>query len=106
MLKTNVVGPYLTAKHLLPLLMKKKTRVIVNISSLYDSINAKHDDKEGHHNPTGSVLLASNTSKAALNMRKLCYHLLIPYSICDRACEPFQNLLDSSSFLLHYGPSD
>lgn len=69
-LKTNVVGPYLTTKYLLPLLMKKKTRVIVNTSSLYDAMNATYDDPEGHHNPTGSVLLPSNSSKAALNMRK------------------------------------
>lgn len=68
-LTTNVVGPYLTTKYLLPLLMKKKTRVIVNTSSLYDSINATLDDNEGHHSPTGSVLLASNTSKAAINMQ-------------------------------------
>ena len=68
-LTTNVVGPFLTAKHLLPSLMKKETRVIVNISSLYDSINATLSD-DGHHSPTGSVLLASNTSKAAINMRK------------------------------------
>ena len=51
--------------------MKKKTRVIVNTSSLYDSINATLNDSSGHHSPTGSVLLASNTSKAAVNMRKL-----------------------------------
>lgn len=68
-LTTNVVGPYLTTKHLLPSLMKKKTRVIVNTSSLYDSINATLNDSNGHHSPTGSVLLASNTSKAAINMQ-------------------------------------
>lgn len=68
-LTTNVVGPFLTAKHLLPSLMKKETRVIINISSLYDSINATLSDN-GHQNATGSVLLASNTSKAAINMRK------------------------------------
>lgn len=34
-------------------------------------MNAAYDDSEGHHNPTGSVLLPSNTSKAAVNMRKL-----------------------------------
>ncbi|KAL0021089.1 hypothetical protein WJX79_002868 [Trebouxia sp. C0005] len=67
-LTTNVVGPYLTTKHLLPSLMKKKTRVIVNTSSLYDSVNATLNDN-GHHSPTGSVLLASNTSKAAVNMQ-------------------------------------
>ena len=71
-LTTNVVGPYLTTKHLLPLLMKKQTRVVVNTSSLYDSINARYDDNEGHHSPTGNVLLASNASKAAMNMRESC----------------------------------
>ena len=75
-LTTNVVGPYLTTKHLLPLLKKKKTRVVVNTSSLYDSMNATYDDTDGHHNPTGSVLLPSNTSKAAINMRKLQCTLL------------------------------
>ena len=34
-------------------------------------MNATCDDTEGRHNPTGSVLLPSNSSKAALNMRKL-----------------------------------
>jgi len=80
-LTTNVVGPYLTTKHLLPSLMKKKTRVIVNTSSLYDSINATLNDSNGHHSPTGSVLLASNTSKAAVNMRKPCTFCLGCYSL-------------------------
>ena len=58
--------------------MKKKTRVIVNSSSLYDTMNATYDDTEGHHNPTGSVLLPSNSSKAALNMRELSGNTCAP----------------------------
>lgn len=91
-LTTNVVGPYLTTKFLLPLLMKKKTRVVVNSSSLYDSMNATYDDTEGHHKPTGSVLLPSNTSKAALNMRKL----LQIHAQCTRSVISSTNLREGA----------
>ena len=50
--------------------MKKKTRVIVNSSSICGSISAASSNSIGGENPLGSVLLPYNTSKAALNMRK------------------------------------
>jgi len=57
-------------KHFLPLFMKKKTRVIVNSSSICGSISATVKGGIGGENPLASVLLPYNTSKAALNMRK------------------------------------
>ena len=50
--------------------MKKKTRVIVNSSSICGSISAASSNSIGGENPLGSVLLPYNTSKAALNMRE------------------------------------
>ena len=64
------VGPFLVTKHFLPLFMKKKTRVIVNSSSVCGSISATVKGGIGGENPLASVLLPYNTSKAALNMRK------------------------------------
>ena len=69
-LAANVVGPFLVTKHFLPLLKKKKTRVIVNSSSICGSISATVTGGIGGENPLASVLLPYNTSKAALNMRK------------------------------------
>lgn len=63
-LQTNVVGPFLITKHFLPLLKKKDTKVVVNTSSICGSISA---------NAAGAfkgLLLAYNSSKAAINMRK------------------------------------
>ena len=77
-LAANVVGPFLVSKHFLPLLMKKKTRVIVNSSSICGSISAASSNSIGGENPLGSVLLPYNTSKAALNMRmslQPCHHM-------------------------------
>lgn len=68
--KTNVVGPFLMTRHFLPLLKKKKTRVIVNSSSVCGSISAAFSNTIGGENPIATVLLAYNTSKAAVNMRK------------------------------------
>ena len=78
---TNVVGTFLTTKHFLPLLRKKKTRVVVNISSLFESMNADHNNEEGMPRMAGCVLLPSKTSKAAINMRKPLLHIFLdPHS--------------------------
>ncbi len=69
-LAANVVGPFLVTKHFLPLFKKKKTRVVVNSSSICGSISATVSGGIGGENPLASVLLPYNTSKAALNMRK------------------------------------
>ena len=76
-LAANVVGPFLVSKHFLPLFMKKKTRVIVNSSSVCGSISATVVGGIGGENPLASVLLPYNTSKAALNMRKCCNWLFM-----------------------------
>ena len=76
-LAANVVGPFLVTKHFLPLFMKKKTRVIVNSSSICGSISATVVGGIGGENPLASVLLPYNTSKAALNMRKCCNWLIM-----------------------------
>ncbi|DBA76074.1 TPA: hypothetical protein ACH3X1_009819 [Trebouxia sp. C0004] len=68
-LSANVLGPFLVTKHFLPLFMKKKTRVIVNSSSICGSISATVKGGIGGENPLASVLLPYNTSKAALNMQ-------------------------------------
>lgn len=91
------------SKHFLPLLMKKKTRVIVNSSSICGSISAASSNSIGGENPLGSVLLPYNTSKAALNMREqlqpcnhmwqctaLCLHIFVD-STCQ-CCLPAQQL--------------
>ena len=65
-----MVGPFLVSKYFLPLLENKKTRVIVNSSSICGSISATVVGGIGGENPLASVLLPYNTSKAALNMRE------------------------------------
>lgn len=67
---TNVVGPFLTTKHFLPLLRKKQTRVVVNTSSLHACMQADVNNQEGQPPTAGCVLLPSKASKSALNMRK------------------------------------
>ena len=62
-LGTNVVGPFLVTKYLLPLLRKKQTRVVVNTSSVCGSISANYNGE------FGGMLLPYNSSKAATNMR-------------------------------------
>ena len=62
-LGTNVVGPFLVTKYFLPLLKKKQTRVVVNTSSVCGSISANFNGD------FGGMLLAYNSSKAAINMR-------------------------------------
>ncbi len=78
------VGPFLVTKHFLPLFMKKKTRVIVNSSSICGSISATVKGGIGGENPLASVLLPYNTSKAALNMRKQApLNMFATVSACD-----------------------
>ena len=68
-LEVNVVGPFLVTKHFLPQLQKKATKVVVNTSSICGSISA---------NAAGRIngrMLPYNSSKAAINMRKLTQKL-------------------------------
>ena len=67
--KVNVVGVFLTTKAFLPLLRKKQSRTIVQLSSFFasTSFNRKGPEK----NPAATKVIAYNSSKAAVNMRKL-----------------------------------
>lgn len=66
-LKVNVVGYFLTTKAFLPLLRKKQSRVIVNMSSLLGSIaNNKLAITEPAKNPLGNRWIAYNASSMSL----------------------------------------
>lgn len=82
-LMTNVVGPFLTTKHFLPLLRKKQTRVVVNTSSLYECMNADYNNQEGMPQTAGCVLLPSKASKSAINMRESFGHMPVSRKLLD-----------------------
>ncbi|MCJ1302257.1 hypothetical protein MMC08_005060 [Hypocenomyce scalaris] len=69
-LKVNVVGPYLVTRTFVPLLLKRNTRTVVQISSGLGSLTRSRlgitDPKK---NPVGNKWIAYNASKAALNMQ-------------------------------------
>ncbi|DBA69406.1 hypothetical protein WJX79_005430 [Trebouxia sp. C0005] len=66
-LKVNVVGVFLTTKAFLPLLRKKQSRTIVQLSSIFASTSFNRKGTE--NNPAATKLIAYNSSKAALNMQ-------------------------------------
>eukprot|EP00891_Asterochloris_glomerata_P004408 jgi/Astpho2/4408/Aster-00026 len=65
-LDVNVVGPLRVTQALLPLLLKKNTRKVINISSTLGSISTHRKQEFG---PMSSRFVAYNSSKAALNMQ-------------------------------------
>ena len=70
-MNVNVVGTFLVTKAFLPLLRKKPSRVVVNMSSGQGSIS--HNRLAFTHperNPLGAQWIAYNASKAAVNMRE------------------------------------
>ncbi len=70
-LKVNVVGTFLVTKTFLPLLMKKNTRTVVQISSGLGSLTRNRlGITAPDQNPVADKWIAYNASKAALNMRK------------------------------------
>ena len=72
-LKVNVVGVFITTKAFVPLLKKKQTRTIVQLSSIFASVSFNRlGMTEPQKNPAGDKLIAYNASKAAVNMRKCC----------------------------------
>ena len=74
-LKVNVVGPYLVTRTFVPLLLKRNTRTVVQISSGLGSITRNRlGMTDPEKNPVGNKWIAYNASKAALNMRKYCEH--------------------------------
>jgi len=74
-LKVNVMGPYLVTRTFVPLLLKRNTRTVVQISSGLGSITRNRlGMTEPEKNPVGNKWIAYNASKAALNMRKYCEH--------------------------------
>lgn len=70
-MRVNVIGTYLVTRSFLPLLLKRNTRAVVQLSSVLGSIAfnrlAMTDPKK---NPMGNRFIAYNASKAAINMRK------------------------------------
>lgn len=70
-LKVNVVGPFLTTTAFLPLLRKKQSRVVVNMSSGLGSIAANRQASGPTANGTAmnTLMLGYCSSKAALNMQ-------------------------------------
>ena len=78
-LNTNVVGPFLVTKHVLPLLKKRQTKVVVNTSSVCGSISTAAGGA------FGGLLLPYNSSKAAINMRTLlgsCNVMCLLHNCC------------------------
>ena len=74
-LKVNVVGPYLVTRTFVPLLLKRNTRTVVQMSSGLGSITRNRlGMTDPEKNPVGNKWIAYNASKAALNMRKYCLH--------------------------------
>ena len=70
-MRVNVVGPYLVTRTFVPLLMKRNTRTVVQISSGLGSITRNRlGMTDPEKNPIGNAFIAYNSSKAALNMRK------------------------------------
>ena len=65
MLVVNTVGPFLVTQAFYPLLLKRDTRTIVNVSSGLGSISANRDGET----PLTGKIIAYSSSKAALNMR-------------------------------------
>ena len=77
-MRVNVIGTYLVTRTFLPLLLKRETRAVVQISSGLGSIaNNRLAMTDPEKNPIGNRFIAYNASKAAINMRK---------SICWDSC--------------------
>lgn len=70
-LAVNVVGKFLTTKAFLPLLRKRHTKRILQMSSGLGSISINRLGMTNpEKNPVGNRWIAYGASKAALNMRK------------------------------------
>ncbi|KAK9839325.1 hypothetical protein WJX81_008148 [Elliptochloris bilobata] len=65
-LTVNTVGPFLMIKAFVPLLRKKQTRTVVNVSSVDGSIAT---NRSGQYGEQAGMQLAYSCSKAALNMQ-------------------------------------
>ncbi|KAL3131420.1 hypothetical protein ABBQ38_007732 [Trebouxia sp. C0009 RCD-2024] len=69
-LKINVLGPFTMTTNFLPLLRKKQSRAVVNMSSGLASISTNRLYISDHEKmPLGNRWIAYNSSKAALNMQ-------------------------------------
>ena len=64
-LEVNTVGPFLATQAFYPLLLKRDTRTIVNVSSGLGSISANRSGET----PLSGKIISYCSSKAALNMR-------------------------------------
>ena len=81
-MRVNVIGTYLVTRTFVPLLLKRNTRAVVQISSGMGSIAFNRlGMTEPEKNPVGNRSIAYTASKAALNMRK-CMGLDICLSAC------------------------
>lgn len=69
-MRVNVIGTYLVTRTFLPLLLKRETRAVVQISSGLGSIaNNRLAMTDPEKNPIGNRFIAYNASKAAINMQ-------------------------------------
>ncbi len=74
-LEVNTVGPFITTQAFYPLLKKKDTRTIVNVSSELGSIK----ENRAGGTPLSGKIISYTSSKAALNMRA---------RPCRKGCRP------------------
>ena len=82
-LEVNVIGPFLTTQAFYPLLLKRKTRTVVNVSSELASISW---NRSASHPLTGKII-SYCSSKAALNMRAPpALRLSVPCSLLTPLC--------------------
>ena len=82
-LEVNVVGPFLTTQAFYPLLLKRKTRTVVNVSSELASISWT---RSASHPLTGKII-SYCSSKAALNMRAPpALRLSVPFASFFYSC--------------------
>ena len=82
-MRVNVIGTYLVTRTFLPLLLRRNTRTIVQISSGLGSISINRlamTDPE--KNPMGNRFIAYNASKAAINMREYINCIQLRVSVC------------------------
>ena len=70
-LNVNVVGVFLTTKAFVPLLKRKDSRTVIQISSIFASVSFNRlGISDPEKNGAADILIAYNSSKAAVNMRK------------------------------------
>ena len=89
-MRVNVIGTYLVTRTFLPLLLKRNTRTVVQISSGLGSIASNRlAMTEPEKNPIGNRFIAYNASKAAINMREYIHSTQLNVSVCESGFNMF-----------------